>query len=181
MKIEMSAADKSKAAVQADESNKKLGKRGVNQGGNLGKEAFLKLLITELKHQDPTRPMEDKEFISQMAQFSSLEQMTNINKEMESMLKSTRSTEAFSLLGKRIEAFNPSTNIKTAGVVTSVINKEGDIRLKVGETEVSLVDVHAVYSTENRKKANREVQPVAGPEKYMEHSTRINSSFISEK
>ena len=49
--------------------------------------------------------MDDKQFISQMAQFSSLEQMTNINKELKSLIRSSRSSEAYGLLGKRIDAF----------------------------------------------------------------------------
>ncbi len=47
--------------------------------GNLDKDAFLQLLVTQLQNQDPLNPMEDREFISQMAQFSSLEQMQNLN------------------------------------------------------------------------------------------------------
>ena len=45
----------------------------------MDKNDFLKILITQLSHQDPTQPMDDKEFIAQMAQFSSLEQMTNMS------------------------------------------------------------------------------------------------------
>ena len=55
---------------------------------NLDKDDFLKLLLTQLQNQDPTSPMDDTDFIAQMATFSSLEQMTNMNTTLESFLKS---------------------------------------------------------------------------------------------
>jgi len=44
----------------------------------LGQDAFLKLLVTQLQHQDPSKPMDDSQFITQLATFSSLEQLSNI-------------------------------------------------------------------------------------------------------
>ncbi|MFJ7730434.1 flagellar hook assembly protein FlgD [Lysinibacillus sp. NPDC097231] len=80
----------------------------TKQTGNseLGKDAFLQLLITQLQHQDPTNPMDDREFISQMAQFSSLEQMQNMTKAMESLLASQQQTQMMSyssFIGKEVK------------------------------------------------------------------------------
>ena len=51
----------------------------------LGRDAFMNLLLTQLQHQDPTAPQADGEFLAQLAQFSSLEQLQQMNKKLESM------------------------------------------------------------------------------------------------
>lgn len=65
-----------------------LPKQRKTGGNTLGKDEFLNLLMTQLQNQDPMNPMQDKEFIAQMATFSSLEQMTNIATSMEMLLQS---------------------------------------------------------------------------------------------
>lgn len=63
------------------------------KSNDLGKDAFLNLLTTQLSNQDPLNPIEDREFIAQLAQFSSLEQMTQLNKTIET--KSEEMLDAF--------------------------------------------------------------------------------------
>lgn len=76
---------------------------GRTASQQLGKDDFLKLLITQLTNQDPTSPMEDTQFISQMAQFSSLEQMTNMNESFNKMVGVINSSQAATTLGKTVE------------------------------------------------------------------------------
>lgn len=80
---------------------------GQNKANNLGKEAFMRLLVTQLQNQDPLKPMEDKEFTAQLAQFSSLEEMQNISKSIESLVASQTSstkTNSVGFIGKEVTA-----------------------------------------------------------------------------
>ena len=69
----------------------------------LGKDEFLKLLLTQLANQDPTAPIEDREFIAQLAQFSSLEQMTNMASDFSRLARMVQGSEAASALGRNVE------------------------------------------------------------------------------
>jgi len=69
----------------------------------LGKDDFLKLLITQLSYQDPTSPMDDKQFIAQMAQFSTLEQMTGMAADFARLTSMISGTEASQSLGRNVE------------------------------------------------------------------------------
>ncbi|MCL1843930.1 MAG: hypothetical protein FWF79_08960 [Defluviitaleaceae bacterium] len=96
---------------------------------DLDRNAFLNLLITQLRHQDPLNPMDDRDFIAQMAQFSALEQMMNLNATFER-------TQAFGMIGKVICAdFTcPTTGdrIELEGaLVTSVIRNGDSVMLTV--------------------------------------------------
>lgn len=106
--------------------------------GELGKDDFLNLLVTQLRYQDPLNPTDDKEFIGQMAQFSALEQMQNLN-------TSFTATKAFSLIGRSIQASvkDPVTSEITAvsGDVSSVKTSSGKYYVIVNGVEVLVDDI----------------------------------------
>ena len=89
---------------------------------NLGRDDFLKILITQLSFQDPTAPMEDKQFIAQMAQFSTLEQMTGMAKDFSRLTSMLMGNEASGALGKNVEIMEGESIIQ--GVVQAVTRGE---------------------------------------------------------
>lgn len=114
----MSAEEQAMLNMQVNAYNKSLETNGRAPSQSLGKDDFLKLLITQLSNQDPTDPMDNTQFIAQMAQFSSLEQMTNMNKSMESMNAMLTSNSAIETLGKTVDIDVGSTTL--TGTVSSV-------------------------------------------------------------
>jgi len=89
---------------------------------SLGKDDFLKLLITQLSYQDPTNPIQDKEFIAQMAQFSTLEQMTSMAADFSKLTSMITGTEASQSLGKSVELLEGDRIIQ--GTVKAVTREE---------------------------------------------------------
>ncbi len=87
---------------------------------NLGKDEFLKILVTQLSHQDPLQPMQDKEFIAQMAQFSALEQMISMNNQMTKMNSTSDLNKAFFFLGKTVKVMDNKTGLAIEGKVDEI-------------------------------------------------------------
>jgi flagellar basal-body rod modification protein FlgD len=106
------------------QQERKTGQRTLDQ------DAFLKILMTQLANQDPSKPMEDKEFISQMANFSSLEQMTQMNKALTGFIDMQKDSHFLShsqLIGKEI---------KWEQVVA---NTQGDTEMRVQDSVVKAI------------------------------------------
>ena len=114
------------------------GSAAARNTGELGKTEFLNLLVTQLRYQDPLKPVDDKEFIAQLAQFSSLEQMQNMN-------NSISQSQAYSLLGKKVEASvtDESTKELTAvqGYVSAVKSRYGKVYLVVNDKDIPIENV----------------------------------------
>jgi flagellar basal-body rod modification protein FlgD len=102
--------------------------------GQLGKDQFLKLFVAQLQHQDPMNPMEDTEFMGQMASFSTLEQVSNLAAANEKIAASLNSTSAVSLLGRTV-TWTDSEDVSHTGVVEKVTTAGGTPSLTVGGTE----------------------------------------------
>jgi flagellar basal-body rod modification protein FlgD len=79
----ISAASNTAANNSTDTSNTNSTK---NIDSGLGQNAFLQLLVTQLQHQDPLQPQDDTQFLAQLAQFTSLEQLTNINTSLQQLV-----------------------------------------------------------------------------------------------
>jgi len=108
----------------------------------LGKDDFLKILIAQLSNQDPTSPLENTEFIAQMAQFSSLEQMTNMSQSFEKMANFINSSEAQSMLGKTVELDLGDTSV-TGQVEAATRGKQPQIL--VNGMYYNMDQIKAVY------------------------------------
>ncbi|NMA65517.1 MAG: flagellar biosynthesis protein FlgD [Clostridiaceae bacterium] len=112
--------------------------------GELGKNDFLQLLITQVQHQDPLNPSTDTEFIAQLAQFSALEQMQNLN-------RTFSYTSGFAMMGKFVsgEIQDEATGeVKyVSGIVESVRVLNGQIYAVVGEDDIPIDKITRVYET----------------------------------
>jgi flagellar basal-body rod modification protein FlgD len=114
----LSAQDLASTKVEVDAFNKSI-KSGKTGSSGLDRDDFLKLLITQLQHQDPTSPVEDKDFIAQMAQFSSLEQITNMSAGFQKLSGLLASSEASQVLGKTVELHDGDNLVR--GIVDKVV------------------------------------------------------------
>ena len=99
----MSATEKLQTQNSVNSFNKSIAVNGRTASQELGKDDFLKLLLAQLANQDPTSPMENTQFIAQMAQFSSLEQMTNMSAEFTKLANMMNSSEAVNVIGKTVD------------------------------------------------------------------------------
>ena len=140
---QMSTSDKFAVENTVNNYNKTLVVEGRKTSNELGKDDFLKLLITQLQNQDPTSPMENTEFISQMAQFSSLEQMTNMSSSFSKMAAYISSSEATATLGKTVELDIGDTNVQ--GIVEGATRGENP-QILVNGMYYSMDKIKAVYA-----------------------------------
>jgi flagellar basal-body rod modification protein FlgD len=110
----------------------------------LDKNAFMKILITQMQNQDPTQPMDDTQYVSELAQFSSLEQMTNVSDGITALSGMQSTTQALALVGKTVSLTVPGVTDPVTGKVDSIKFESGVPKLVIGGKEYDLSDVTTV-------------------------------------
>jgi flagellar basal-body rod modification protein FlgD len=98
----------------------------------LGKDDFLKLMVAQMKNQDPMNPSDDKDNIAQMAQFSSLEQITNLATATQKLADSMQMTQTLGLIGHTV-TYKAADGTLTTGTVSGVDVAGGSPSLTVGD------------------------------------------------
>jgi flagellar basal-body rod modification protein FlgD len=118
------------------------------QGNGIGMQDFMKILLTQLQYQDPLKPMDNQEFMAQVAQFTALQETQQLNEKMDSLLSTQASLQSVGLIGRTVDiAVDGST---LSGQVTA-LSLKGDAPLITVQTtsgstlsDISLSQVQAV-------------------------------------
>ena len=109
----------------------------------LDKTAFMQLLLAQMQNQDPLSPMDTSDYFAQLAQFSMLEQMWNMNESLEQMQSQQQLLQGSAMIGRTVE-FNAGDGTTYSGEVSGIQVLSGDIYLDIEGVQVPLDNVVAV-------------------------------------
>ncbi|MGG6313545.1 flagellar hook capping FlgD N-terminal domain-containing protein [Paenibacillus macerans] len=130
--------------------------KASTKSNELGKDDFLKLMMTQMQNQDPLSPMDNTQFVAQMAQFTSVEQLVNISEQLKAMSQSLGNESG--LIGKLVTWITETKtgnydvatgkaeviNVRESGVVDSILVRSGVHYVKIGDKEVEISDIEQV-------------------------------------
>ena len=111
----------------------------------LGMDDFFKLLTVQLTSQDPLKPMEDTEFISQMIGFSSLSEMEKVSEEVQGLRQMQSSYNAQMLIGRAVSATGSDGAI-VEGIVTRIVRDGDEMVPYIGDQSISIASIKEISS-----------------------------------
>ena len=120
----------------------------ATQGKTIDQDAFIKLFLTQLQFQDPLEPVDNREFLAQMAQFSALEQARQTSQNTNDLLSMNATSQALGLLNRQVDVSGLAApfsgtviavQFSTSGSLLSVRNSAGEVTTDVRLSQVTLV------------------------------------------
>lgn len=111
----------------------------------VSKDEFLRLFVAQLKNQSPLDPLKGHEFIAQLAQFSSVEQLTNLNTSFADNLKFQQLTGGSEFIGKKATYVDPANGGPAEGVIQGAITLDGSISVVIQNREVPLSNITGIF------------------------------------
>lgn len=109
--------------------------QNTTAGAQMGKDQFLKLFVAQLQHQDPMNPMQDQDFMGQMASFSTLEQVTNLASANEAIAANLQLSQSVGLIGRTVTYTDAAGASQTGRVEKVSQTEDGTSVLTVGDAE----------------------------------------------
>lgn len=131
--------------TQYQQLNKPYPHKSAPPKKDLGKDAFMKLFVAQLKHQDPLNPLSDKDTTAQMAQFSQLEQLTNMTKLLQGIAKGMKvdqTLKASGLIGKSILADGNSlskSGSSVTGAILDIPSGSTSVKVNIHDSEGNII------------------------------------------
>lgn len=104
----------------------------------LGRDQFITLLVAQLQNQDPLEPVTNEDFVSQLAQFSTLEGIEGLNASFSDVLALQNLTQGANLIGHTATYRDPVTNAETEGTIEAYRVEDGAIRLVINGDPVDI-------------------------------------------
>lgn len=111
----------------------------------VSKDEFLKLFVAQLKNQSPMDPLKGHEFIAQLAQFSSVEQLTSLNASFADTMKFQQLTGGSEFIGKKATFVDPDVGGTSEGVIQGAMVLDDSISVVIGNKEIPIANVTGIF------------------------------------
>jgi len=118
----------------------------LDTSSSLGKDDFLNLLMAELQNQDPLSPMDNKDMILQLAQFSTIEGTQNLNENMDQYIDTANLATASSMIGKQVAYQDIDTGLEMIGEVKKINVVGSSLTMNVDGVDVQMYQIKSVYN-----------------------------------
>ncbi len=112
--------------------------------GELGQDAFMRLLIAQMQHQDPTAPADSTQMMTQMAQFSSVENLTGVNKKLTGIGSGQEFSSAVALIGRTVD-YTDAGGRAVSGTVDGVEQDAHGVLLRIGSARIETGQIGRVH------------------------------------